>query len=204
VLDVGCGTSTLLAEMRSDGFRGRLVGLDVSSAAIDAARKQAPKDIEFVTGDGRNAPFPDSSFDVIIDKGTIDALLCAKNDASTHLASDAARLVKLGGRYLICSHHQPDLEELHSDPWLSIILEAVLSNHHDRYTAWHLDIHLLAQNQDEAHPTVYLFTKKRSRPPRKHSSSYSSGHDDNEEGRTSSPTHAMSMSMSVEVHEYSS
>ena len=46
VLDVGCGTGTMLRRARTAGHAGRLVGVDPDAAALDIARRQ--RDIEWV------------------------------------------------------------------------------------------------------------------------------------------------------------
>jgi SAM-dependent methyltransferase len=48
VLDVGCGTGTLLKRARRDGHRGRLVGLDPGLGMLAVAR--AEPGVEWVTG----------------------------------------------------------------------------------------------------------------------------------------------------------
>jgi SAM-dependent methyltransferase len=49
VLDVGCGTGTLLKRARRDGHRGRLVGLDPAGAGMLALARADPS-IEWVEG----------------------------------------------------------------------------------------------------------------------------------------------------------
>ena len=48
VLDVGCGTGTLLHRARQAGHAGRLVGIDPDDAGLDVARRRT--DIEWVAG----------------------------------------------------------------------------------------------------------------------------------------------------------
>ena len=49
VLDVGCGTGSLLAKAREDGHAGRLAGIDPDVAMLDRARKRVA-DAEWVEG----------------------------------------------------------------------------------------------------------------------------------------------------------
>lgn len=49
VLDVGCGTGTLLKGVRDRGHSGRLIGLDPAEAMLDRARRRS--DVEWVLGD---------------------------------------------------------------------------------------------------------------------------------------------------------
>lgn len=48
VLDVGCGTGTMLHRARREGHTGRLVGIDPDEAMLDVARERG--DIEWVSG----------------------------------------------------------------------------------------------------------------------------------------------------------
>jgi SAM-dependent methyltransferase len=48
VLDVGCGTGTLLKRARRDGHRGRLVGLDPGAGMLAVAREEPA--VEWVSG----------------------------------------------------------------------------------------------------------------------------------------------------------
>ena len=63
VLDVGCGTGTILyrlaAKSKINGF-----GIDVSSQMLDEARKKCPE-MTFQLGDSASLPFADGSFDVV-------------------------------------------------------------------------------------------------------------------------------------------
>jgi SAM-dependent methyltransferase len=53
VLDVGCGTGSMLACARDHGHRGRLIGLDPDRAALERARRRA--DVEWVEGPAADA-----------------------------------------------------------------------------------------------------------------------------------------------------
>src|SRR5215470_8434601 len=63
VLDVGCGTGTMLHKARGSGHRGRLVGMDPDTAALDRARRRT--DIEWVAGRAADARW-DQEFDLAI------------------------------------------------------------------------------------------------------------------------------------------
>ena len=61
VLDVGCGTGSMLHCARDHGHTGRLVGLDPDRAALARARRRA--DIEWVEGTAADAVW-DAEFDL--------------------------------------------------------------------------------------------------------------------------------------------
>ena len=64
VLDVGCNTG--YGTLRFAPVAGRVVGVDVSPRAIDAARRRAPGGHpEFVLTSGFDLPFPNDSFDLV-------------------------------------------------------------------------------------------------------------------------------------------
>jgi 2-polyprenyl-3-methyl-5-hydroxy-6-metoxy-1,4-benzoquinol methylase len=64
VLDVGCNTG--YGTLRFAQVAGRVVGVDVSPRAIEAARQRAPDGRpEFVLTSGFDLPFPDESFDLV-------------------------------------------------------------------------------------------------------------------------------------------
>jgi SAM-dependent methyltransferase len=53
VLDVGCGTGSMLGHVRESGHTGRLVGLDPDAAMLDRARRRT--DIEWVLAKAEDA-----------------------------------------------------------------------------------------------------------------------------------------------------
>ena len=65
--------------------------------------------------DVREMTFPDETFDLIIDKSTIDALLCGDNaavDVATML-KEVQRVLKIGGYYMIISYGAPENRVVH-------------------------------------------------------------------------------------------
>jgi 2-polyprenyl-3-methyl-5-hydroxy-6-metoxy-1,4-benzoquinol methylase len=61
LLDVGCGSASLLALMKQRGFR--VMGLDFSSEAAAVAKQE--NGIHVVVGSLEDAAFPDGSFDIV-------------------------------------------------------------------------------------------------------------------------------------------
>jgi SAM-dependent methyltransferase len=65
VLDVGCNTG--YGAVRLAAHAARVVGVDVSPAAIEEARGRAGADrVEFLVVDGVRLPFEDETFDVVV------------------------------------------------------------------------------------------------------------------------------------------
>jgi SAM-dependent methyltransferase len=96
VLDVGCGDGnyTALAADRT----GAAVGLDRSTAMLEAARKRLGErpDIEWVHGDARRLPFSDQTFDVVL----AVTVLCFAGDRQA-VVNEAARVLRPGGRLVL-------------------------------------------------------------------------------------------------------
>jgi SAM-dependent methyltransferase len=62
-LDVGCGDGALMEELHVRGFGGRLVGMEISQAALRIAGARAAVD-EVGSFDGRVLSLPDGSFEL--------------------------------------------------------------------------------------------------------------------------------------------
>ncbi|EST32257.1 class I SAM-dependent methyltransferase [Streptomyces roseochromogenus] len=68
VLDIGCGTGRLLRRARTEGHRGRLMGLDPAAAMLVQARQAQPDGVEWVLGDTRVRRW-DGEFDLVVMTG---------------------------------------------------------------------------------------------------------------------------------------
>lgn len=124
VLIIGCGNSTMSEDMRNDGWCGEIVNLDFSPVVINQMQQRyrqsglEAKDMEllghtmkFVCDDIRNGlPFENDSFDLIICKGTFDAILCGvgPNDAKRVVADCASVLTTGYGCLFLVSYSNPD------------------------------------------------------------------------------------------------
>jgi len=79
---LGCGNSKLSENMYDDGFQN-IVNVDYSDVLIDRMRKEHENErphMQWHVMDVRNLQFKDNSFDVVIDKGTMDAMMTSKGD----------------------------------------------------------------------------------------------------------------------------
>jgi ubiquinone/menaquinone biosynthesis C-methylase UbiE len=65
--------------------------------------------------DCRDMPYEDKKFDVIIDKSTMDALLCGDQSFLNVaiMTKEVQRILKAGGIYLIISYGQPENRVVH-------------------------------------------------------------------------------------------
>ncbi|EGX89153.1 Putative S-adenosylmethionine-dependent methyltransferase [Cordyceps militaris CM01] len=116
-LDLGCGNGSILFALRARGWRGPLVGVDYSAHSIRLATQVASArglsdHIRFAEWDllqGTPLPPPQTTFDVVLDKGTFDAIsLSDATDAQGRRACERykARVLPLlaeRGLFLITS-----------------------------------------------------------------------------------------------------
>ncbi|ETW79026.1 hypothetical protein HETIRDRAFT_323921 [Heterobasidion irregulare TC 32-1] len=82
ILMLGCGNSTLSEDMYDDGYKN-IVNIDYSDVVIEQMRsrhRSTRPGMEWHEMDIRDLKFDDASFDVAIDKGTMDAMMTAKGD----------------------------------------------------------------------------------------------------------------------------
>jgi len=78
---LGCGNSTLSEDMYDDGYKN-IVNVDYSPIVIERmrARNHDRPEMSWLVMDVRNMEFEDDSFDVAIDKGTMDAMMTTRGD----------------------------------------------------------------------------------------------------------------------------
>ncbi len=93
VLDIGCGTGQNLLELRNRGF-DRVVGLDISPAAIEYARVRGQQ--RLVRADGMQLPFADRAFDLVL---ALDLLEHLRDDRRALI--EVARVLAPGGRLIV-------------------------------------------------------------------------------------------------------
>ena len=100
LLDVGCGTGDDVWYLaRVVGPRGRVVGVDVSSAMIAEAKKRhatSELPVEFVEGDVQDLAFPEASFD----RCRTERMLMHLNDPECALA-EMVRVTRPGGKVVV-------------------------------------------------------------------------------------------------------
>ncbi|EKG17122.1 Methyltransferase type 12 [Macrophomina phaseolina MS6] len=123
-LDLGTGNGHLLFALRDEGWRGHMVGVDYSAKSVELARQIGRQrraggqsehvlDVRFeewdILGQEPEKEWLGDGFDVVLDKGTFDAIsLSAETDAQGRRIFESYRekvepLIKPGGLLLITS-----------------------------------------------------------------------------------------------------
>lgn len=207
VLEIGCGDSPLIsgfcrakapAQAQSQPQSLRLHGIDIAANIVEHLTAKQPRhtknELLYSRMDATRLDFSDQSFDLIVDKGTIDALLCEPNaalktESVTQVFTEAFRVMKGGqAALMVVSHMQPD-----SDEWGEVVenylLPAIERSDSVSRRSWVVESHAGKASVGRAAVHVVLAKERRmsSRLDR-------SG--------TKQPRYAANITMSV--HEYSS
>lgn len=110
VLSIGCGTSRLGERLLDLNFKD-VHEIDISPTLI-AHRKAAKNGVKYDCCDCRTLSHfrPESHYYLIIDKGTIDALLCGENGRNdvTRTVSEVYKALQPGGVFVCVSHAAPE------------------------------------------------------------------------------------------------
>lgn len=111
ILVIGAGNSRLSAQMYDGGFQN-ITNIDISEVVINQmkARFKEMDRMEWVRMDVLKMDFPDASFDLVIDKGTIDSLLCGSNSFHNvyQMNKQISRVMKKGAHLVTITYGQPD------------------------------------------------------------------------------------------------
>jgi len=142
VLHVGSGTSILgelLAVLQDDRWNHNVVVVNADKDQQNLLRMKhqwnrfcerqqdssLKQKVSFCHVDfaKQQVPYPDGSFDLVLDKSTLDCILCSHNEATAALLLQVYRSLKpQGGRYILISFHNigllmPLLRDLPGAQW---------------------------------------------------------------------------------------
>lgn len=99
VLDVGCGTGSLLSAMVEEAPRCRTVGLDPDPAALAHAREKLPvEQVALVRGTGTDLPFPDGTVDRVVSTLALHHLA---EPAKRETLAEIRRVLSPDGRFVL-------------------------------------------------------------------------------------------------------
>ncbi|KAG4990566.1 hypothetical protein AAZX31_09G050200 [Glycine max] len=112
VLVVGCGNSAFSEGMVVDGGYTDVVNIDISSVVIEAmkTKHQDCPQLKFMKMDVRDmSDFQSGSFGAVIDKGTLDSILCGNNSRqnATKMLEEIWRVLKDKGVYVLVTYGAP-------------------------------------------------------------------------------------------------
>jgi demethylmenaquinone methyltransferase/2-methoxy-6-polyprenyl-1,4-benzoquinol methylase len=107
VLDVSCGTGTLLAMMAECiGPEGKAVGIDLAEEMLAVARrKHSAQNTEFIHANAEDLPFEDSSFDRVTVSLAIHEMV---REGRANALAEMRRVLKADGLAVIADMRPPD------------------------------------------------------------------------------------------------
>lgn len=117
---LGCGNSTLTQDLYNSGYHN-LTSVDLSDVVIDRMREKAAAAsqdaIIWQVADMLDLPYSDSTFDVVIEKGTMDVLFVDNDDPFNpkaqvrqrvfQMLNETHRVLKADGAFLSITFAQP-------------------------------------------------------------------------------------------------
>jgi hypothetical protein len=111
LLYVGCGNSRLAADARESGWVGKIHAVDRDASVISHARGflgiagHPPPSLSLSVADATSLPFSPHSFDLIIEKATLDAVQAgaAPRVAAAAVLAEVGRVLRPGGIFLSVS-----------------------------------------------------------------------------------------------------
>ena len=107
ILIVGCGNANFSEDLYDAGFKN-IWNIDISKVVIEQMAKR--------NFSRKKMKYEDNFFDVVIDKSTIDAILCGDNaflNTALMLKEGQRVLVEDGGLYIAISYGKPQTRSFH-------------------------------------------------------------------------------------------
>jgi ubiquinone/menaquinone biosynthesis C-methylase UbiE len=127
VLDIACGTGRFLLQLHKAAPRARLYGADLSPHYVQKARELLSfvPDVSFLVENVEALPLRDETFDVV---SSIFLFHELPADARRNVAREAFRLLRSGGRFVIC-----DSAQLSDSPDIAYFLDVFQHRYHEPY-----------------------------------------------------------------------
>ncbi len=107
VLDVGCGTGTLLARYQKSGCR--IFGIDTSPAMLEVAREKLGDGAELSLGDATCMQFENNNFNIVT---TMLALHEMDPETRDSVIDEIKRVLRKDGRILLTDYHCGPLQPI--------------------------------------------------------------------------------------------
>eukprot|EP00904_Undaria_pinnatifida_P007413 jgi/Undpi1/3801/HiC_scaffold_16.g07170.m1 len=111
LLHVGCGTSEVGPKLATEpGLSIHVTDADSSPSAVRIMKRRHASLDNYMCHqtDVLNLPFPEDSFDAVVDKGTLDALLCRNMEDAQAMATEMHRVLTKGGVFVQITTEDPE------------------------------------------------------------------------------------------------
>ena len=131
-MNLGCGTSRLGEDLSEEGFED-ITNIDFSQTVItlmeEKYREILPKMV-FRKMDALNmSDFQNEMFNIVIDKGTLDSVMCSDNYVinARKMIAEVYRVLSPGGKYVCITYGDPEHRKKHfeTQKWEKILTEKV-------------------------------------------------------------------------------
>jgi len=114
ILNVGCGLDQFSPDIYKDGYTN-LLSSDISPSAIAEMQRQTEESMplaKWFVDDALQMSLPDNSVDIVVDKGTLDAVLIQTDPflSAARMLREVQRVLKDGGIYFLITHGRGDLD----------------------------------------------------------------------------------------------
>mmetsp|Transcript_42192 Transcript_42192/g.68489 ORF Transcript_42192/g.68489 Transcript_42192/m.68489 type:complete len:344 (+) Transcript_42192:29-1060(+) len=118
VLNVGCGNSAVSEDLAMAGYPN-VTSIDISAKCVELMEKRCRavedkegrlKALRFMEMDASDLKFPDNTFHMCFEKGTIDALICDSKQntpAIRKMIREAWRVLRPGGVFVVITYGAP-------------------------------------------------------------------------------------------------
>ena len=110
ILDVGCGTGTLLRKILDERPQVKAYGLDLSEGMLTIAREKLPKRVELVWGEAESLPYDNKRFELVV---MVNSLRFFLNPEQA--VKEGYRVLKPGGKLVICDMLTSGIMKLFSE-----------------------------------------------------------------------------------------
>jgi EEF1A lysine methyltransferase 4 len=152
-LEIGCGNAPLIHSMRDDPMLhgNHFIGIDFSSSIIQTLKNSilpsSSLHLEYEVMDARSLKYSNETMSYLIDKGTMDAMLCSKQWKKNIklIFSEMCRVLKCHGFIMIISHlayESNEFQEILQEIWMPILTESF-------HRMWSIEIHCGEKTDDE-------------------------------------------------------
>ncbi len=127
VLDVGCGTGTLVGMLRNGGIQA--VGLEPSPGMIRVSRAISQDSFTLVRGRGECLPFSSDSF-----HGVVFSMVIHENPPSRgrEILEEALRVLHPRGTLFILDYHKPSTASGNAARFIEYLVEWIVGGDHFR------------------------------------------------------------------------